>query len=108
MRMRKILSPNETIAELHGEALAHITTLSGMVRGQLDADTRTKIENLVINRVHARDLLKKFSEASYDKINDFLWKIHLKYFVKVASWDPHAGLPPDKRKERPAWVEPPP
>jgi len=39
---------------------------------------RQRINSLVINRVHCRDVIRNMIKHGIDKSSDFLWKIHMK------------------------------
>lgn len=40
---------------------------------------RERLNSLIINRVHSRDVIKNMLDHSIEKSTDFLWSIQLKY-----------------------------
>jgi hypothetical protein len=78
-----------------------------MIKLQLDHNTRNKINNLVINRVYARDNLNNFYTADLGTINDFLWKIHFKFFLNEVYYVTEEELKAAGMSNRRDWKIPP-
>lgn len=53
-----------------------------MVRQDLDINTRRKINTLMIQDVHARDIVSALSEAKIVSVSDFQWESQLRFY-----WD---------------------
>ena len=83
--------------------------MAGSIKLQIDFNLRNKINNLVISRVYARDVLKIFREASIATINDFLWQVHLKFYLHKIEYvsEEEKKLNTSKTEMLKSWIIPP-
>jgi hypothetical protein len=77
-----------TLKDLQKEVLDSIKELSREVRQKLDENSRITIYNMLINRIHARDVVKGMIEERVEEAEEFFWKIQMKYHYVQ-----HKGLP---------------
>lgn len=60
--------------------LLQIKVVRRLLEGTHDLNVRTSLANVLLERLHTRDLLQKMIlEDSLDVCEDFLWKIQLRY-----------------------------
>ncbi|KAF8069431.1 DHC1 [Scenedesmus sp. PABB004] len=59
-----------------------LAQLTGMVRGELGADVRRKVNTLIITDVHARDIVHAFVRDSVMDAREFAWESQLRFY-----WD---------------------
>jgi dynein heavy chain len=70
------------IKELATKLSAELTTMVAMVRTDLDKNTRSKVNTMLILDVHGRDIVDSFVRESVMNAKEFAWESQLRFY-----WD---------------------
>lgn len=68
--------------ELSKKLTGQLSELTTMVRKDLSAEVRKKVNTLIITDVHARDIIETFVRNSIVDARDFAWESQLRFY-----WD---------------------